>query len=578
MPFTTNLIPNPSFQQGLLGYSEILGGELFLDDSRVLYGKESLRVNCPGLTAGEGCHTIGGVVPATSVCSASLFILGEGSVNVSVVINPGGILHATFPVTLKNLWTRVIINDIPASPGEELHFDVYTTTKQTTVFWISGVQIEPNSPAHDYCDGDQAGCLWLDLPFGRSVQEFEFPVSAIGNIISAGNVVHALDIAQISQAGVLPGKIESHGDLVFAGPQNPLAAFTDFGIFELTDPDPAMTYVGWNNAATASGVTNAYNRIYSVFYPPLDQIASDGTTVWSRAAYMALGFKFASVPHLGTQNITNIQAEVLPLTGSSPAPTTYDLPKQIHTIVHPNRLNYCPNPSIEVATTGWSGTGTGTVSRDTTVSVGNVIEFDDFQFTTGIASLKVAVNAASDGCQITIPNLITGDQYIVSAYIKSGPGLQNVVLACGDGTAACVDIGDPYGTGGGYGDIPYGGVPANAADLDTTVWFRPNFTFTATSSTQTLTIISASGSDVSYPAHFWVDAVLIESGQLLSFYFDGDFGTNYFWEDGGTAGLTRSYYYDQFAVKQKAFSNTLAAHVPLGISYADPLYKIPYTQ
>lgn len=578
MPFTTNLVPNPSFQQGLLGYSPIQAVDLFLDDSKVLHGPHSLRVTCPGTVAGEGCRCISGVVPATSVCSASLFIIGSGNVNVSVSIDPGGTLHATFPVTLKNEWTRIIINDIPAGPGQELYMTVYTTTKQSTVFWISGVQIEPGSPAHDYCDGDQVGCFWLDLPFGRSVQTFEFPVSAIGNIISAGNIVHALDIAQISQATVAHGKIQSHGDIVFAGTQNPLAAFTDFGIFELTDPDPAMTYTGWNNAGTQSGTSGAYNRIYGVFYPPLDQIASDGSTVWGRAAYMALGFKFASMLTSGTQNITNVQAEVLPLTGSSPAPTTYDLPKKVHTIVHPNRLNFCPNPSIEVASTGWSGTGTGTVSRDTTVSVGNVIEFDDFQFTSGTCSLKTTVNSAGDGCQITIPNLITGDEYIVSAYIKAGPGLTNVVLACGNGTAACVDIGDPYGTGGGYGDIPYGGVPANAADLDTTVWFRPNFTFTATASTQTLTILSASGADVSYPAHFWVDAVLIEAGQLLSFYFDGDFGTNYFWETGGTAGLTRSYYYDQFAVKQKAFLNTLAAHVPHGISFADPVYNIPYTQ
>jgi hypothetical protein len=293
---------------------------------------------------------------------------------------------------------------------------------------------------------------------------------------------------------------------------------------------------------------------------------------------MALGFKYSSVLHGGTQNLANIQAEVLPITGSTPAPTAYQLPKQINTIVHPNRLNFCPNPSIEVSSSGWSGFATGTVARDATVSVGDVIEFDDFQFTSGTASLKVTVNAAGDGCQITIPNLITGDEYILSAYIKAGPGLTNVIVECGNGSAACVDIGDPYGTGGPYSDIPYGGVPANAADLDTTVWFRPNFTFTASSPTQTFTIISSSGADVSYPAHFWVDAVLIEAGQLLSFYFDGDFGTNYFWEDGGTPGLTRSYYYDQFAVKQQAFLNTLAAHVPLGISYAQPVYKIPYTQ
>jgi hypothetical protein len=71
---------------------------------------------------------------------------------------------------------------------------------------------------------------------------------------------------------------------------------------------------------------------------------------------------------------------------------------------------------------------------------------------------------------------------------------------------------------------------------------------------------------------------MVESGELLSFYFDGSFGPNYYWETGGTAGLARSYFYDQANVKKQAVNNILARHAPLGIISNPAQYAVPYSQ
>lgn len=601
--WTTNLCINPSFQNGLQGYEGMLGTEeLFLDDAWQLFGRNSLRVTTRGLIGGEGCITASGIMPATGSASLSLYVAGKGNINVSVYLHPGDNLQATFPVTLTSEFSRVIINDIPAFAGETLYMKVYTTTKQATSFWICGIQIEPFSPAHDYCDGDRDGCVWIDYPFGRSVQEFQWPASATGISISSGPVVPVLDISAIVYAEVAPGKSRSTDALVYTGLQYPVAAMTDFAIYTSGQPDPAQTYVSWNNSGTNCGTGSSYSRVWSTFFPPQDYPVSGGQLLWSRAARMSAGFQYTSVTHGQSVDVTDIQAELLPAAGSHsvPAPSAYQLPREINTIVKPDRLNYCPNPSIEISTSGWTAMATASLTQDTSQSVGDIIEYDDFQYTAGVASLNVSMLANSDGAEIQVPDLIVGETYIVSMYLMAGPGLENIVSACGNGTNAIKHVGVPFGISGGYGAVPYGGVSlsdlavplgplygagiygageySSAIDLPTSDWVRLSYTFEAQQSTETLTVYGVSAIDVSYPARFWVDAVLIEVGEVLDYYFDGSFGTNYFWETGGTPGLTRSYYYDQYYVKQQAFLNALAGHVPLGISYAQPIYNIPYTQ
>lgn len=576
--FTTNLCFNPAMQQGLLGYDSIFGSNVFLDTNYFFLGGNSCRVECPGLKAGEGITCPGGLVPSASSCSASLYIYGKGKVVITAVIGPGNVEQASFPATLTTAWNRIIINDIPCSPGETLFLTVTTATVQSCIFWVSNVQIEPATPAHPYCDGDQLGCFWLDLPFGRSVQQFQFPVTATGSEQAAGNVVPIL-LPLVFTAQAASTLSHELGDLVFNGITNPTAAFTDFGVWTSADPDPAQTYTSWNTAGANSGTSGAYNRNWSVYYPPLDYIVSDGSFLWKRAAYMALGWQFGTVPHGGTQTITDIQSEVLPITTgfAAPSPSTFFPPRRLHTIVHPDRLNYVPNPSIEISTSGWTAVGSATLAQDGTKSAGNIIEYDDVQHTAGTNSLKITVNASGDGAMITLADLIAGETYVASAYVQADIGLDDITISCANGSGNIISSGIPYGTGE-YGDIPFGGEPATLPDITTGIWIRISCIFTAAASTEVLSILSSSGSDVSYPTHFWVDGILAEQGEVVGTYFDGGFGVNYSWETGGTAGLTRSYYYNNMSARAQALLNVLAKHVPLGISYATPRYSIPYTQ
>ena len=206
------------------------------------------------------------------------------------------------------------------------------------------------------------------------------------------------------------------------------------------------------------------------------------------------------------------------------------------------------------------------------MSVGNIIEYDDNELTSGTNSLKVTVNANADGAQTTIADLITGHTYIASAYVQVGPGFENVVMSIASASTTILSSG---GTGYDYGTYdsgPYGGSNPTA-DITQSVWYRISCFFVATADSHTLVISSAAALDISYPTHMWIDAVLVEDGELLQFYFDGSFGGNYTWE--GTANKSRSYYYDQMAVKQNAVLNVLEGHVPLGIEYDTPLYSTP---
>jgi hypothetical protein len=576
--FTNNFCRNPSFQIGLDGYSSLLETNISLDKSNVLYGQYSCFVSTPGHAAGEGIICAGGVIPSASLCSLSLYIAGVGDVVVSAVSNPGGTVISSIPVKCNQPWQRVKIEGISATPGVTLFIIVTTSSPTACGFWISGIQVEDSPECHNYCDGDQDGCEWLEgFHGGHSVCHFQNPVVAVSNAVAHSNLVPIL----IQGEGFFvtaDTESTSFSDLVQVGAPGPVGAMSDFAIAQLTDPDPAHTYNSWNNGGSTAGTGGAYNRIWSTFYPPADMLVSNGEFLFKRAAYMGVGFQFSSVPNNGTVNIARVQAEVLPVTTaySQPSPTAFDNPRAIHSIIKPNRLNYCPNPSIEVSTSGWTATGSAAVAKDGTTSVGDIIEYDDNLLTAGTASLKITVNANSDGAQINVPFLIPGDTYIASAYVQAGPGLANITMTTGSSSSSVQESG---GTGYGIGTYnagPYGGI-TTSTDLNTSTWFRVSCIFTASSDTETLTFAADSGTDVAYPTHMWVDAILVEVGEIVNFYFDGSFGVNYSWETNGTAGLTRSYYYDQQAVKTQAVINVLNNHTPLGITYDTPQYAVPYT-
>lgn len=126
--------------------------------------------------------------------------------------------------------------------------------------------------------------------------------------------------------------------------------------------------------------------------------------------------------------------------------------------------------------------------------------------------------------------------------------------------------------------------------LPVSKWARLSFAFVASGTdTETFQVTMTFLSAPTYPQSFYVTAVLAEPGDILAPYFDGYSGIDACWEYSGgttapvaqggtTPGLSRSYYYEQLQFGQVIVNQTLAANVPMGISYAAPLYATPPTQ
>lgn len=571
VPYTVNYCPNPAFQNGLTGYSAVNSANISLDTSNIIFGPASLLVTCPGIVAGEGCSTATATVLGATG-SASVYLNGTGSVTVSAVDN--GTVIASHNTVLAQSWTRVILSGLPFTDGDSVYLTITTTTANNAQFWLSGVQVENDSPAHAYCDGDQPGCSWVSGYYGVSQQLYQFPVVATSAEITSSPVVTVLDTNAVISALPLVSSERTFSSLVTAGSHGPLGAVTDFSVSLITDPDPAQTYVSWNNANLLSV---GYRQSWAVFIPPQDYIVSNGEYLYKRAAFASLGWWFPDATDGAYALMTRFQAQLLPVTTGfgEPSPLVFSNPRTIQSLIVADRINFCTNPSFEVNTDNWTAVGEATIAQDGAVIVGGIEDYDDTIYGTGFYSLNITVNASGDGAETTIDNLITGYYYTASVYVQAGAGLNNILLSIADGATSVQSSG---GTGYNYGTYntgPYGGFDP-VTDLPVDTWYRIYCTFQATSDSEILSIISVAADDVSYPTHMWADAVLVEQGEILGDYFDGGFGLNYSWDSAsGSPGLARSYYYNQMSARQQAVLNVLERHTPQGISYAQPLYSLP---
>lgn len=600
--YTTNIAQNPGMQLGLSGYAAINNTQIELSSlgsGGTLFGNPGLLVTTPGAIGGEGLLTPQSQVLLTTNHSASVYIQGTsntGNVTVSVISNPGGAILGSVQVTLTNAYQRAIINNIPANTTQTLNLLITTDTAQAVQFWIANVQIEQETPAQDYCDGGQDGCFWLTTVGGVSYQPFQNTIISTSAEVEGSGLVFVLIQGEAFNIGATSAEHESSNIVSQSFSLGPVGAMTDFSIAALTDPDPAQTYVSYNNTGITVP-TSGYVRSQGMFFPPRDYFVSGGQQLYKRAAYMAVGFQFSSVANNAQVNIADVQVENPPFgMGSPPAPSAYVLPRAIQTIIKPTRLNYCFNPNFEVSLAGWNPIAGGVLTQDGGTSAGVDIEIDDQLFTSGQASMNIAVTNTGDGASMLLTDLIAGDTYIVSAYVQADVGIADILMTCANGATSVLhgNSGTGYGSAG-YGGGYYGGNPPSAgpslygtglygsglygvgpgASVPTGQWFRIFTTFQPTDETALLQI---EANVLSSPSDFWVDAVLVEPGEVLGFYFDGSFGDNYFWETGGTPGLTRSYYYEQSETKSNSVNNVLSHHTPMGISYTPPQYFIPPTQ
>ena len=537
--YTTNYLTNPSLEVSTSGYTQLTGTLITRDTTTAALGSSSLKVSTDGLTAGEGFSTPVATIPTTSTGSASLYLMGQsGTLTVSAV-TAGGTVLGSVNISLTGSFTRVILNGL-AITGTNVPVQIFvqTPTPQKITFWADSLQIEPESPATPYCDGDQAGCAWNGTPgLSSSFRPFQHGTGSTAGVTVSGRV-----------ATIVPGEIfDTAPEVTVVQVTNsvvttviqPVSVFDDFAIFELTDNDPAMTYALWNNSGIMTGYNN-YNQGYMYVTPPLDYPVSGGQFAWRRAAFAAVGYEFVNLASGAAANLTNVQVELPQINGSNAVtPRAWQTPRVINTIVKPNRLNYVTNPSFETTgTTGWSALGANSsIATDATQFAPDVGTYGNKLYNAGAVSLKTTMSATGtgQGCQITVSNLIVGRDYTASAYIMPGTGIADVELSIGGSTGNASESGTPYG-GGTYGGGFYGGQPSVLAQLTTGQWYRAFCTFTATADSHVLTLSALYATGATFPVSFWTDAVLVEGGQVLQPYFDGSFGVDAFWE-GTITGL-----------------------------------------
>lgn len=605
--YTINFCPNPSVETNLTGYAALIGTEQIAQDSQAAYsGNYGLSVTTPGNVPGEGVSTPAGSILADATGSATVYVGGEtGTLTIQAVQNPGGQVLGTTQVVLNGQgWQRAELDNLGLVEGDTLQLVIFTTLPQAITFWVDAIQYEPESPAHPYIDGDSQYGVWTGTPeLSPSYQEFQNPTSlqggmtlegtievvALGEIFQITTVISGLmdmsglqhDMAAVSgtrtviqpaiDPGVpgLPWVIAGGGSITSVAVLSPGPGFSDFAIFETgVDPDPAIVLIGYNNAGTenASETATSYAQVFGTFSPPQQSLDSGGNARWQAAAYMAAGFRIASQAAWaagapGSVNFTDIQVEK---TTTQNGPTSYQLPRSLNTIIKPTRMNYVTNPSFETGDdTGWTAIGGATM---TVVSGGYE----------GNYSLQVSVPGAGGGVYIMVPDLILGDTYAASAYVRDTSGnINDITLSASGLSVSSVATGYPYGAGE-YGSGPYGGI-ANAADDMGTDWFRPWTPFVAGQSTVVLSIVPVAVTGATYPLVFDLDCVLVEPGEVLNSYGDGS-TDGWQWELGGTPGVARSYYYERQSVAASAIEGVLGQHIPLGLTAYEPMWAIPPTQ
>lgn len=314
-----------------------------------------------------------------------------------------------------------------------------------------------------------------------------------------------------------------------------LASVTDFAYFASTEPDPAMAVaVADNNGTVSAGVGSNWTRHWMTLYAPTKNAS------WNRAAFASVGLVFKVMPTGTVQYLDDAMWEISPLPNN--VPSTFVPARSLDTWVSPTRLNHSTNPSFEVDLTDWIVAG-GTITRVTTDHV------------SGAACLQAAGMAFGRTVSHTVKTLIPGHEYTVSIWVKATDGKDVGLQVNGARNATGIVTSTMtwlYGADG------------SAADPD---WHRLWVSFTADAVTATLQVTSYGSTT------FLLDAALIEEGNGLKNYFDGDSGSpDYVWELNGTVGKARSYYYRDKLNRHYALVKTLNDNVQLGLVVSDPIY------
>jgi hypothetical protein len=125
--------------------------------------------------------------------------------------------------------------------------------------------------------------------------------------------------------------------------------------------------------------------------------------------------------------------------------------------------------------------------------------------------------------------------------------------------------------------FPDGTIVGHGTDANVSVdnsWYLVSVPFVATQSEHTFGFGADQDQMNGTATNFWVDAVVCENGDTPGLYFDGSMGSDYLWEQNGTAGLSRSYYYADKSKKNGIVTLMLSKYTIAGTNVATPVYGV----
>lgn len=326
-----------------------------------------------------------------------------------------------------------------------------------------------------------------------------------------------------------------------------LGYFEDFAVYPSTDSDPVAT--GWVDTrspktvnAPTGAITTAWAQSSLLVYPP------------KSARYVVPQVSVGSVPAGSSVYLDAFDLRVVPFREDPTLKPVYTTPRNLTATVKPTRLNLTTSPDF---------------TQNNTL-IGLTITKDTSRAYYGKQCGHVAISATTVSAKESGSSYIdvspgepfkVSYQYLVDSK-RYPSGLTGTYKIC---TKFLDDNNNPVSTV--YSNSTIHGRVAGWTEISlfTTVPERA----TRASVTRIWATTGVAGED------FYVDAYLLErGGQSDATFFDGSFGPDYLWRQGGVAGATWSYYYQDRLARNYILTRLLQENVPLGMNVDQPQYGL----
>lgn len=276
--------------------------------------------------------------------------------------------------------------------------------------------------------------------------------------------------------------------------------------------------------------------------------------------------------HISNHSITGASLDITEVSSG------YSNPRTANINIKADRVNYMLNSGFNNSDNQFIAQTTNTTGTPVPIAVA----WDGTVGYKSLGSLKVTISAPSGtftgsaGATLGItsrPNLSSttsgrfpliqrlkvGHTYTISAWILPGTNCPDVRMNFYDAN----DLGPS--------DIGINDTRTNNPERIDGNWIRVQNTYTIPpEGLQDYALYFYTNfSDIGHaPFSFWVDSIMVEEATDYQGYFDGGFASpDYQWESGGTANLSRSYYYKDYSNKLINLNRVISSVLPVGESY-----------